>query len=146
MAPNETNPAGRSARLGNMTSLGRGDNPETTKSPAPAQENNYPAPEPFPSFFQLVTENASAPMRLAATYLRVCDELKSIGDYEGYCEAGAKFLDAGREFAKLLVLLKTPTIFSNEKADRLEEKALALHELADLMEMESSGIRQVVTL
>jgi hypothetical protein len=77
----------------------------------------------------------------------LCTDLgASIGDYAAFCEAGDKFLDAGREFAKLLVLLKTPTIFSNEKADRLEEKALALHELADLTEMEASQIRQLVRL
>src|ERR1019366_3322075 len=40
MAPIETNLAGRSARLGNMTSLGRGDNPETTKSTPPTQAQN----------------------------------------------------------------------------------------------------------
>jgi hypothetical protein len=46
----------------------------------------------------------------------------------------------------LLSLLKTPTIFSNEKADRLEEKALALHDLADFTEKKASQLRQLVRL
>jgi hypothetical protein len=101
---------------------------------------------PLPSFFELVTQNAEEPMRRAAAWLRICAELGNISDYDGYCEAGDKFLDAARDFAKLHSLLKTPTIFSNERADRLEEKALALHNLADLTEMEASRIRQVVRL
>jgi hypothetical protein len=111
-------------------------------APAPEQF----APEPFPSFLQLVAQNAEGPMRRAAAYLRICEELASVDDSEGYCESCDKFLDAGREIAKLRSLLKIPTIFSNELADRLEEKALTLHELADLTEMQASRIRQVVTL
>jgi hypothetical protein len=133
----------------NTSKLGSSNTANIKQKSEVPQEENAAAPghfagEPFPSFLELVAQNAEAPMRRASAYLRICAELSSIGDYEGFCEAGDKFLDAGREFAKLLVLLKTPTIFSNEKADRLEEKALALHELADLTEMEASQIRQVV--
>jgi hypothetical protein len=152
MAITTENPAlGESAGPKNTSSLGGSNTPNLKQKIEVPQAENVPAPgqfkpQPLPSFFELVMENAAMPMRRAAVYLRICEELKSIGDYESYCEAGDKFLDAGRDFAKLLSLLKTPTIFSNEKADRLEEKALALHELADLIEMEASGIRQLVRL
>jgi hypothetical protein len=116
--------------------------PQDENDSAPGQF----APEPFPSFFELVTANAEAPMRRAAVYLRICAELIAIEDYASFCDAGEKFLEAGRDFAMLLSLLKTPTIFSNEKADRLEEKALALHELADFTEKKASQIRQLVRL
>jgi hypothetical protein len=148
MSIHKNNPAlGESAGPLNTSSLGGLDNgnprrkievPQAENDSAPGQFN----PQPLPSFFELVTKNAEVPMRRASVYLRICAELISIGDYDAFCEAGDKFLDAGREFAKLLVLLKTPTIFSNERADRLEEKALALHELADLTEMEARAIRQ----
>ena len=129
-----------------MTSLGRGDNPETTKSTAPAQENNYPAPEAFPTLFELVAQNVEAPMRRAAVYLVALDEFRRLGDIEGFCESCAEFLNAGREIAKHLALLKIPKVFSNELADQLEEKAREIHNLADLTDMQASRIRSVVTL
>jgi hypothetical protein len=134
------------------TSLSEASNASNIKQkPEVSQAVNLPlpgqfGPQAFPTFFELVTENAAAPMRRAACYLRVCDEFSSLGDLEAFCDAGDKFLDAGREIAKLLSLLKKPTTFSNERADRLEEKARELHNLADLTEMEASRIRSVVTL
>jgi hypothetical protein len=144
-------PAALAARAGlGCLSCLAADGSETAPKLAITQEEYVEPiasePKDFPSFFELVMENAAMPMRRAAVYLRICEELKSIGDYESYCEAGDKFLDAGRDFAKLLVLLKTPTIFSNEAADRLEEKGIALHNLADLTEKQASQIRQLVQL
>jgi hypothetical protein len=147
---NETRRSGGAAGLSSLSCLAA-DGSETAPKLAITQAENDSAPgqfakQPFPSFFELVTENAAGPIRRAAVYLRILAELSSVEDYEGYCEAGEKFLDAGRDFAKSLNLLKTPAIFSNELADRLEEKACALHNLADLTEMEASRIRSVVTL
>jgi hypothetical protein len=146
---NDTRPQGGAAGLGENAFPGGNCSSETAPKADLTQAQNDPAsgqftPQPFPTFFELVTQNAEAPMRRAFVYLRICEELGSIGDYDAFCEAGDKFLDAGREFAKLLSLLKSPTIFSNENADRLEEKALALHNLADLTEMKAGRIREVV--
>jgi hypothetical protein len=146
---NETPQRGTAGPL-NTSKLGASDTLSISqKIEVPQAENDGTItfePQEFPSFFQLVTENAAAPMRRAAAYLRNCAELSSVEDYDGFCESCDKFLDAGREIAKLRSLLKKPTIFSNELADRLEEKGLALHELADLTEMQASRVRQVVTL
>jgi hypothetical protein len=59
-----------------------------TKNPrqkieVPQEENDSApgqfAPQPFPSFFELVAKNAEEPMRRASVYLRICAELISIG-------------------------------------------------------------------
>jgi hypothetical protein len=147
---NETGRAGGAARLGENAFPGGNCKSENATKPEVLQEENLEPityePQEFPSFFQLVTENAEAPIRRATVYLRILAELSSVEDCEGYREAGKKFLDAGREIAKQLALLETPKVFSNEAADRLEEKALALHNLADLTEMQASRHRQVVLL
>jgi hypothetical protein len=148
---NEARTAGGAAGLSGDAFPDGECNSENAPKLSATQAENLSAPgqfkpQPFPSFFELVTKNAEAPMRRASVYLRICAELISIEDYDAFCEADDKFLDAGREFAKLLALLKTPTIFSNEKADRLEEKALALHDLADFTEKKASQIRQLVWL
>jgi hypothetical protein len=111
-----------------------------------SQEESNLAPityerQELPSFFELVTENAAAPMRLAAAYLDVCEKLAAVHDYEGFCSAGEKFLNAGREFAELLRLLKKPSIISDEAADRLDRKARQIHERAQLFELEASHMR-----
>jgi hypothetical protein len=127
------------------------DNKNHSQKITAAQENNDPSPdtsgrEPFPTFFELVMQNSEAPLRRAAVYLRVCDEFRRLGDIEAFCESCAEFLNAGREIAKQHALLKIPKVFSHELADRLEEKALALHEQADLMEMKANRVRSLVTL
>jgi hypothetical protein len=119
------------------------------KIAVPQAENDSAAEqfdEQFPSLFELVTQNAEAPMQRAAAYLRICDEFRNLGDLEAWCDAGDKFLEAGREIAKSLALLKTPKVFSNELADQLEEKALGLHNLADLTEMQANRVRSAVSL
>jgi hypothetical protein len=125
-----------------------GGNRVHTNAPNPevSQEEYNLAPityerQELPSFFELVTENATAPMRLAAAYLDVCARLAAARDYDGFCSAGEKFLDAGREFAELLKLLKKPSIISNEAADRLERKARQIHERAELFELEAVHMR-----
>jgi hypothetical protein len=125
-----------------------GGNCVYTYAPKPevSQEEYNLAPTTYerqelPSFFELVTENATAPMRLAAAYLDVCARLAAVHDYDGFCSAGEKFLDAGREFAELLKLLKKPSIVSHEAADQLERKARQIHERAELFELEAGKMR-----
>jgi hypothetical protein len=136
----------RPARGGSRDSISFGDDKQTTEISEVSQEESNLAPTTYerqelPSFFELVTENATAPMRLAAAYLDVCEKLAAVHDCEGFCSAGEKFLDAGREFAELLKLLKKPSIISNEAADRLERKARQIHERAELFELEASHMR-----
>jgi hypothetical protein len=104
-----------------------------TKKASPTQE--------FPSFFELVTENAAAPMRLAAAYLDICTRLAEVHDLDGYVAAVDKFLAAGREIAELSKLLKKPSIISNEAADFLERKGRQIHDRAELFELEASHMR-----
>ena len=145
---NETGRARNAADLGNLATL---ENTDCTQRVEFSQAENNSASgqfahEPFPSLFELVAQNASASMRRAAAYLRICAEFIDLGDCAGFCEAGDHFLDAGRDFAKLHALLKIPKVFSHEIADRLEAKAGALHEQADLMEMKASRVRSAATL
>jgi hypothetical protein len=99
----------------------------------------------LPSFFELVTANAAAPIRHAIAYLNACTQLASIHDYDEYLAAGEKFLEAGREFAELLKLLKKPSIISNEAAGRLERKAREIHARGDLFKLEAANMRAVAS-
>jgi hypothetical protein len=143
----ENRPREDAAGILNLATLNELDH---TKKATFLQDENDSASEfghePFPSFFQLVAANAEAPMGRAFAYLRNCAELASVGAYDGWCESCDNFLDAGREIAKLRNLLKIPKVYSNEAADRLEEKAAALHNLADMTDMQAGRIRASVTL
>jgi hypothetical protein len=139
---NETAPSG--ARLGESAfPSGNCNSSNATKLQVLQEDTN--APQMLPSFFGLVTTNAGVPMRQASAYLRICAELITIGDFAGFCEAGDRFLDAGREFAKLLKLLKRPSIRNHETAARLENEAVALRERADLLEFEARGHRDAAS-
>jgi hypothetical protein len=116
----------------------------TSRLVASDNENTRPItyePQEFPSFFRLVTENAAAPIRMAAAYLEICATSAEVHDYDGYVVACDKFLAAGREIAELLKLLKKPSIISNEAADFLERKGRQIHDRAELFELEASHMR-----